>query len=449
MTVFTVPNWARVMRGFGMMPLSQLVVLALSTASFALLARVLGPLPYARYAYLLLVFTVSSLVTDLAPQSYLLVHGRTRQSVKTAARLSAISATAGVLLLCTWLSMTPKWLVVGGRAPEAEYVLLSLALIAQVWMQTPRAKLILAKRYGRMAASDIAGTAVGIAFAVGIALGHWYFLALPSQFAAGAVVRSAVCGALAAGTSDADMEADAPPTGKAIRYGIKIMPLNLATYLGRSIDSGLLPAIVPAAAAASYARSYQVAIVPIAQVDFAIGPPLVARIAKAWREGQAEGRALNARVLGLLEALSALAGLLLILASPVVKLLLFGPAWPNVEVTISAMACCLPGISLVAYGAWTSQVVTNAKHVALHFVITVIPAVTVVTTAVVFGYKWALVGLVVSGGLVQPLLLVILHRRTFIGSVYRHIFRTTVVWAGLAAGFVCVGLIAGDLPWTL
>ncbi len=67
------------------------------------------------------------------------------------------------------------------------------------------------------------------------------------------------------------------------------MPLNVASYASRSIDSGVLPLILPAAAAATYSRSYQLIVSPVTQIQLSLGGAIVERLARHSSRGGPEG----------------------------------------------------------------------------------------------------------------------------------------------------------------
>ena len=398
----------------GWLPLGQLLSLVLSTSAFAILARTLGPRPFATYATALFVFTLVSLLLDLSPQSYVLVSGDSVKVRRAAWFTVYLSSVLGVLLSAILIPATVFW-VTGSRFGGLETSVMTAALVLQFFGLVPRARLLIARAYRACALIDISSTAVSALCGVAVSLFVSSPLALAAQLGALAAMRTGAQVLTAHRLlSSEDGGHGLPPTrAAAIAYGLRVMPINVASYLTRALDSGLLPGLLPSAAAAAYARSYQLAVVPLTQVQLSIGPAVIERLARAKRSGERQGVVLNAPWQALI-TLSIIAGLSISSLSGVLADLLFGPAWPQANVLMAGMATVLPGMSITMLMAWLLQLHASAVRSLRHMVILLITPACVLLSATAFGPQGAVGALVASGAIVPGLVLI--ANRALLGS---------------------------------
>jgi O-antigen/teichoic acid export membrane protein len=429
---------ARRLRKFGWLPLSQGIVFIVSTASFAVFARVLGPEPYARFAYILLIFTAVSLLTDLSPQGYILVRGAFSNTIRTAHRLAVLSGGLGSVFLTGALLFGPVTLIPGGRLTAPEIALVLAAMLAQLGMQVSRASLVTAARYRAMAVADVGGTVIGIAAAfLSVSLGATG-IALLVQLATAAICRASLVVVLAGSARKLVSEGPREEFVSALHYGFRVIPLNLAAYLGRSLDSGLLPILVSPGAAAGYARSYQVVVTPFVQLQLSLGPAILERFARERREATSTARTAQAQLWNIMLGLAGGFGVFVILASGLIEDVLFGPQWPMVQVTIAAMASCLPGIAIASFGSWMTQIDGGGGRTAAHFAGVLVTPIAVITAAGFGDFQLALIALVVFGGLVQPVALAIVHRGSVPASLIRTMMLIVAQWFVMTALFAWI-----------
>lgn len=430
-------------RRFGVLPLSQAIVLTLSTLTFAWLARELGPEYYARFAVILLFFSAISLITDLSPQGFILIQGLRPGVLGTAMKVSLISAFIGSITLMTAL------LTVGGSIPFnppdlIEVGLLCITLAAQALTQVPRAEMVVSGRYKSMAVTDCISTIAGCSAAILCALSTFSNYALIAQLAVTVIFKLIITGLMSRAAEIALHElGPRPGLLEAIAFGIRVVPLNLASYLSRALDSGLLPSFVSPGAAAGYARSYQVVVVPISQLQLSLGSVVVEKFSKAKRSSLEESNDASLKLWIWLQRIAILSGVIIIISSSLIQFVLFGPRWPLVNVTLSAMATCLPGVAAATFGAWSTQIDGGKVRTLLHFVFVLFTPVAVVLTAASWNFTAALVSLVFVGGLVQPLALGLVHRESIAMPTAKIVIVQFLHWMIVAVLFLLVATNSG------
>ena len=278
------PNWGS-LRTFGWLPAGQAVSLVISTVTFAVLARTLGTGPFAVFATVLFVFSVVSLLCDLSPQGFIIVHGDDQATRRaTWFIVAATSAVAGAAIFV--LTGAASLLIVGEILPPLAAGALSAACIAQYIAQVPRARLVIARRYKTLAIVDISATLVAGVTAVAVSLVIASVIALAVQLLVLGVVRGGLL-VIAERSLQRGPAGDSEIVRSAhvLRYGARVLPVNIASYLSRSLDTGFLPAFLPAAAAAAYARSYQLVVVPIGQIQLSLGPAILERLSTRATKG--------------------------------------------------------------------------------------------------------------------------------------------------------------------
>lgn len=443
----TVSRLSALVRSFGWLPLGQVLTFAISTVGFAILARVLGPEPYAKYTLVLVIFTVISLLTDLSPQSYALVHGVDAPSLAVARRLAGVSAVAGTILMAVFLLTAPLVLPPAALGWQ-DGALLVVTVAAQLAAQIPRSVLFGARSYRRLAISDVTAVAIGILLPIALSGVLGAQTVLIGQLALTAVLKLifsslAVCGVAAPTDSGNSTERHSLTAG--VRFGLRILPLNLAAFLSRSLDSGLMPLLVPAASAATYARSYQVAVVPFTQLQLSIGPVVIERFARALRSSEQQANSAMLKLWSVLNTVAFGFGMALIVFCWLIALVLFGPEWPNVPVTLAAMGACLHGFGVLALGAWAAQVRSRLSRTISHFALVLVVPISVLITAAIGGYTPALIVLVALAGLVQPVLMCVLHRDVLPQGLPKAAGRVLLQGVIGAAAFAVVVALTGFL----
>ena len=414
----------------GWLPLSQAFSLVLSLVGFAVLSRLLGSASYAQFAVLVFVYTLSSLATDLSAQGYVLVHGSSQWTRRAANRSALLSGVAGAILLALVLLFLNRLPLPLGPPTIVEMLLLLVSLVFQSAVQPVRGSLLVQRHYGRAASSDIISTAAGFAGSVALALHVHSPVVLCAQLAIVSVIRYMVARAVLVRSMRESFEEDFGRSTNdqgPIAFGLRVLPLNVASYASRSIDSGILPFILSPAAAASYARSYQLIVTPITQVQLSLGGVIVERLATHARSSLSATADLPKRIWRVLSLTTFGSGLLLSVAAPAIQDIFFGPGWFHVRVTIAAMACILPAMTLSAFIGWQLQVAGDVRSALVNLTVLMLVPFLAILGGVLFAQDGALVGLVL-GALVQGIALAIAHRVLLPEGLKRSLIQIIVEW---------------------
>ncbi|NMM35755.1 MAG: oligosaccharide flippase family protein [Phycicoccus sp.] len=434
----------RSLRAFGWLPVGQGIGLVISTVGFAVLARTLGARPFAEFSTALFVFTVVSLSLDLSPQGFVLVHGDSTAVRSSAKQAAVISSLASFVLVFAMTQVANEVLL---RRSLSVYVSLALALAAplQFMAQIPRARLLLARRYRSTSIVDLVATGISVAVAIATSLRLTSSLPLALQLLTMTLARAVLLTGIAKRSFPSDGPAVAlPPDGaSAIRYGLRVLPLNVAAYLGRSLDSGILPAFIPATAAAAYSRSYQLVVTPISQVQSSLGPAIIENFARSQREGRTNGRERTVWYLGL--AGSATVASLIAVSSGLLSAILFGPRWPQAQAFIAGMASILPGMAITTFLSWKLQLRASAPNSLRHLAAQMVTPVTVIVSGAILGPQAAVATLVMVGGIVNPILVMLANRPMLMGisSLRRAYLSVLLAWSMPALIFVAVSWRCG------
>ncbi|OIQ87463.1 hypothetical protein GALL_306690 [mine drainage metagenome] len=439
----------RSLRAYGWLPVGQGFSLIVSTSGFAVLARTLGAKPFAEFATALFVFTAVSLSLDLSPQGFVLVHGDSA-TVRSAARIAAVISGAAAFILVLGMTQLASEILLRRRL--SIYVSLALALAAplQFMAQIPRARLLLARQYRSTSLVDLAATGLSVAVAIVASLRVASSLPLALQLFTLALSRAVLLIGISKRTAFGNgSEVPSALNGtSAIRYGLRVLPLNVAAYLGRSLDSGILPALIPATAAAAYARSYQLVVTPLGQVQASLGPAIIENFARSMREGRANGRERMVWDLGLVG--SAIVAGLIAGGAGILSAVFFGPRWPQSQVFIAGMASILPSMAVATFFSWKLQLRASAPNSLRHLAALVITPVAVIASGAVSGPQAAVATLVMLGGVANPILVMLANRSMLIGirSLGRAYLGALVAWCVPALIFYFVSQRSGFWGFT-
>jgi hypothetical protein len=392
------------------LPSSQLMALALSVLASSILAQRLGPAPFAHFAGFLFVFTVSSLLTDLAPQSFLLVRGYNSDTLRAARRIARKTGGASAAALAVGLTMYSE--VSGYAYLTASWLLLgTTATLTQSLAQPSKAVLLLKRRYWASGIVEVAAVAVGavVAFASVRDPGLRH-VALATQLSAVMISRWALLIGLTWNTREpvgigADLEGDC------VRFGLQVMPLSLAGFLGRTLDSGLMPTLLGAGASGTYARCSQLIVTPVNQAQLSLGGVILSKLGASARLGRRPNDRLMKRAWMLATLLSVSLGIVISALAIPISTLFFGPLWPAAPDCIRAMATTLPSMAWCAYFALVAQTFPSKASIRQHFVVLLIgPLSALLGAHIQGGLTGALLGLVIGAGVLQPTILLVVHR---------------------------------------
>lgn len=398
----------------GWLPVSQAGVMVVSLTAFAFLSRLIGPEAYAQFAVLAFVYSICALVTDFSAMGYLLVHGDSA-ATRRASWVSAVSSSfSGVIVLAAVLAAMSFAPLPLGPPGFANSAILVAGLVAQALAQPIRGQLMLRRDYPQIATTDFLATLVAYGTTILVATRTESVTVLCMQLTLTSVLRLLLLRLMLRRHRTADDRLDRARSGRsaeAFAYGLRVMPLNVAAYASRSIDSGVLPLILPAAAAATYARSYQLIVSPITQVQLSLGGAIVERIARHETSSPDERNRFDKRLWLTLHAVTLFAAVALSLCSPLIKAVFFGPGWLHVDLFIASMGVLLPALTLSTYMSWKLQVRANLRHSLMNLTILMLVPSFAIVAALLAGTTGAVVGLAV-GALTQGCCLALVHRRS-------------------------------------
>lgn len=433
------------MRRFGMslslgwLPASQALSLVASLAAFAVLSRELGPASYAQFAVFVFVYTMAALATDFSAMGFLLVHGVSGPLRRAAWSSSAVSATAGGVALTAALFVLSFLNLPTGPPRVFDVLILVAGLVTQSLIQPLRGELMVHRRYPTVALTDVGATVAGFAAAILLAAQIHSVTVLCVQLALTSVVRLLLTLALSArgrqrtlrGRASSSSSGMAAPAPNPFRYGLKVLPLNVASYASRAIDSGTLPLILPVGAAAAYARSYQLIVTPVTQVQLSLGGAIVERMARRAALPGDNGT-FDKRVWQALHVVTFVAAIVLSVGAPILEKVFFGPGWVHVALMISSMALLLPSLTLSSFMSWKLQIKAELRHSLLNLAVLMLVPLLAIVLGLLYSTIGALIGLAV-GALVQGLALATLHRSLLPIPLRYAVAQIVVEWAVLAA----------------
>jgi len=437
-------SWAKntANRGVTYLVMAQIAVLCISTVAFAVLARTLGPSSFGTFAGVVFVFTVSSLLTDLSPQAFLLVRGVSSSNYAGAQRMALISLGSSIVL------MTALIAIYGSLDRDADYdlmtyILLVVGLVSQFAMQAPRALLVVGHKYAALTGSDVLGTLMASIAAVTMAhFGAMGLHVLTLQLGLTMALRYILVrsGVFVFKLRPVPVDAGgAVSLGEGIRFGLTVIPLNIGSYMSRSLDSGLMPLLLPSSTAGVYARSYQLVIVPVTQAQLAIGPWVLNRLGAAARRSSNPREPLFTKAWLALTSVSTAGALFISVFSIPIAAIIFGPGWPNAPLMLACMAATLPSLACNTYFAWATQIFPRRRASFAHLAVVLLAPISALSGAVIGGVNWALIGLVFVGGLMQPLGLLLVHKKVLPVAPSKFVLVVSLQWSVPAILF-CIEL---------
>jgi O-antigen/teichoic acid export membrane protein len=148
--------------------------------------------------------------------------------------------------------------------------------------------------------------------------------------------------------------------------------------LSRSIDTAILPFLVSPVDAALYARSYQIIIAPLSQLQTSLGGAIIQKLSVA---NPSEKDDLAKRIWQYITLGSTVFGVLAALSAGLIAGLLFGEKWPNAEVYISAMCCGVLVLSQGMYFSWHLQQKPEIKKTLSQLAIGLVVPIGVIAAA--------------------------------------------------------------------
>ncbi|GIG28932.1 lipopolysaccharide biosynthesis protein [Cellulomonas marina] len=345
-------------RGTAVTVLMQVAKMLLQVGSVTVLGRLLLPETFGLVAMVTAVIGVAELLRDFGLS---LASMQSRQ-LTDAERSNLFWVNAGLGLLCAaaaW-AVTPLIVAVYDE-PTLSAVVPPLAGAFVLSGMTTQFRADLARRFrfGALAVTDILGPAVGIAVAIVLAARGAEVEALVAQQLTAAAVTLVVAVVLA-GWLPRWYRRDVP-LGRFFRFGGHVLGAQLLDYVTRNADTVALGAVWGAAPLGVYTRGYQLAVVPINQINAPltkVAVPVLARVAddraaleRGMRRAQLVGCYVTAPLLAVAGAL----------AVPAVAILL-GPGWDAVApiFAVLAVGSSFRAISQIAYWGFLATSSTGA-----------------------------------------------------------------------------------------
>lgn len=415
----------------GALVASQVVTSLASIAIFAVLARTLGPIPFAGFAVAVFGFTMVSLISDASVQSLLLVNSTNASIGDLALRLTLISCVGGGILV---IFVTQVISSVLGQSAHVRLTLtlaFSVALVAQFATQFFRAFLLIEGKYVALASVDVLSVLMAGFGAVSLSMSPNIdgVSLLAGQLSLAACLR---CVGHWLVFQSASRRAGPVDHGRqwtlcdGLRFSGRMIPMNVSAYAGRALDSGLLPLFVDARLGATYSRSYQVSAFPLLQVQLSIAPLVLRRVFRAREAGEPD---VERRLYWWIVAFSWCAAGGVLLGAPIIHRVLFGEDWVMVVETVSGMSILLPGLAFASLASWFRQFSPSGRRSLLHlFLVLVSPIVVLCAAWLDLEYEVILWLLVIVGGGLQPQALNFLHRDVLPSSFARRGGALVVGW---------------------
>lgn len=396
----------------------QLVRLVIQATSIVVLARLLDPSAFGYVAMVIAVTGFGEVLREVglskaAVQATTLTTGQRDNLFWMSAGLGTL--LAGVVLLLA----APIAAFYGEPTLEPITRWIAVTFVLNGIGAQYRASIQRDLRFTANAVVDVVGPAVGLAVAVGMALGGASYWALVGQQLAVAVVVN--LGLVVVSGWWPGLPRRGEHMGGLVRYGVNLLGVQSLTYVSSNIDTILVGARLGPAAAGMYSRVFQLMKLPITQLNnpaLRVALPVLSRLREDRVRYQAFLMRGQAVLLHLVVPVLALAGAL---AGPVIEIVL-GPAWlpARTTFTVLAVAGLFQSASFVANWIFMSTGRTDSQW---RLALATRPLAIV---AVAVGSFWGMAG-VALGYAVSVIVL----------------WPVSLWWAGRAAG-IDVGVLFGN-----
>jgi PST family polysaccharide transporter len=425
---------AAAVRGVRWTSLTRVVAEVVLLGALVVLARLIPPAEFGRYAIVLLVGELALMLPAEGIGTALVQRAEVRRAhLQTGAALALLASLALVALaLAAAALVIEPWF--GERT--AELVRLGCAgfVVAGAGV-VPSAVLRRRLAFRRLAVAEMLTTGVRAGVAVGLALAGLDAEALVLGGVAGAFVSTAV---LWAGAPPPLPRIDRTAARELLGYGVPAALASLSWVGYRNGDYAIVGAQLGAAQAGLYFRAYQLAVEyqrKVSGLMVQVGFPVLARAADA-----AERARLRRRMVRLLTMLMFPLLAVLAIVAPVLVPWAFGPAWEGASEPTRILA--IGGAATLVIDAVGTALMAAGRPRALlgfgwaHFLVYA-GAVVVVAPR---GLAWvAAAGAVVHSAFVLVAYAVLLHGS--LGGVVRHLVDDVA-----PATVACAGLVAVAAP---
>ncbi len=428
---------AAAVRGIRWSSIARPTTEVIQLGSIVLLARLIVPAEFGRYAVALIAQEVASLIVAGGLGSAL-VQRKTvrREHLQTGMALGLIAALAlsALMLVGASLIVTPLF---GARTALFVRLMTPLCLVAAAGL-VPSAILRRRMAFRRLSEIEVLSTFVRVAVCIGLALAGLSGEALVIGVLAGALTMSGISW-ISAPPPPPRLERAA--ARELLDYGL---PASLAavSWVGFSnVDYAIIGARLGALQTGLYFRAYTLAVEyqnKISVVMTQVGFPVLARTGSA-----AELTDLHRQMVRLLTIVLFPLLVLLAITAPVLVPFLFGARWAPAVVPVQILA--LGGASTLVIDAVGTVLMATGRARALlgygiaHFVVYGLTVLLVVPLGIV--------AVAIDAAVVHTLFLVVAYVLMLRGWAERPVRR---LWSDIApAGVSCLGLVAVALPVSL
>lgn len=371
----------------------------------AVLARLLGPLPFGIVAQATVYISVMTVLLDQGLASALIQ--KDVLGPKLARAVTSINLLLGLLLGLTTFVIAPLWSDLF-KTPELTSVLgvLGAALLLKAGTITPRAMLARGMRFREIARADVcsavAGGAIGIVAAM---MGVSYWALVVQSVVTDLVLLVLLNCAFGFCLPSFDLR----PVKTVMSFSTRSFAANLVNGIGRNIANGLIGLYLGAQSLAYYALGHRILMLPVQVAGRSITTVLLSSFSRRGNDRKAVSQDVT-RVTRVLAIFMIPMMGLLAACSPQLVPFIFGSQWSPAAPIISILA--LVGACQGTYAASAPALLSLGRadiHLRYCWLTNVVSIVGIVA-GLQFGLIWVAVGYAVAACLVLPPLWIVQRR---------------------------------------
>lgn len=367
----------------------QACKILLQFGGIVVLARLLAPGDYGLLAMVTAIVGIGEVLRDFGLSSAA-VQARS-VSAQQRSNLFWINSAIGMLLAIAVFAAAPA-IAAFYEQPLLQPIAQALALtfLLNGLATQYRAQLNREMRFGRLAAVDVGGQAVGLVVGVTLALrGHGYWALVGQQL--GQIAATLMMLVVASGGWRPGLPRRGAGMGVFLRYGSNLMGTQLITYVSRNIDALIIGQRFGAELLGLYNRAYQLLMLPLNQINApatSIALPVLSRL---HDDGERYGRFLLHGQALMLHVIVGLFAFACAQAEPLIVLVL-GPQWaPAVPIfQLLALAGVFQGAGSASYWVFLSKGLTGSN---LRFTLA---SRLLVIAGIVVGARWGVYGVAIA-----------------------------------------------------
>lgn len=372
---------------------SQGAAIVIQLTSTVVLARLLGPEEYGVIAMVTAVTAFAGLFRDLGLSSSTIQRDKLSHDQLSTLYWINVGMGAGLTILLASASPLVAWFY--GR-PEfvAVTVAVSLNFLVGSFGTQPGALLNRQMRFGRIAAANLSGGALGMGVSISIASQGFSYWSLVVGGIAGGTVTTVMLTILCG------WRPGMPVRGSGVRsmlnYGANVTAFDIVNYFHRNLDNILIGRVWGAGALGFYSRAYALLMFPINAIRGPINSVAFPAMSKLQNE-PAAFRAYYRKITGVIGLLSMpLTVFLFVAADPIITVAL-GEKWSAV---IPIFAILAVTAFLEPVSGLRGMVLLSTGQARRYFYWGMLNAVSV-SVGFVIGVRWGAVGVAMSYGIVR------------------------------------------------